>query len=85
VAVEAELKARLRDPEQVRQRLAERAPAEHRVYADRYFDFPDRRLTAAGYEVRLRTITDNGGARSLLTFKEPAVDAVSGSKPEHET
>jgi adenylate cyclase class 2 len=86
VVVEAELKARLRNPEQVRQRLAELAPAEHSVYADRYFDYPDRRLTSAGYEVRLRTITDDvGNARSLLTFKEPAVDAASGSKPEHET
>jgi adenylate cyclase, class 2 len=86
MAVEAELKARLRNPEQVRQRLAERAPAEHSGYADRYFDFPDRRLTSAGYEVRLRTITQNAGnTRSLLTFKEPAVDAASDSKPEHET
>jgi len=86
VAVEAELKARLRNPEQVRQRLAERVSAEHSVYADRYFDYPDRRLTAAGYEVRLRTVTqDAGDLRSLLTFKEPAVDAASDSKPEHET
>jgi adenylate cyclase class 2 len=86
VAVEAELKARLRNPDQVRQRLAERAPAEHSVYADRYFDFPDQRLTSAGYEVRLRSITDDAGnVRSLLTFKEPAVDAASDSKPEHET
>jgi adenylate cyclase class 2 len=86
MAVEAELKARLRNPDQVRQRLAERAPAEHSVYADRYFDFPDRRLTLGGYEVRLRTVTQDGGdARSLLTFKEPAVDAASDSKPEYET
>lgn len=86
MTVEAELKARLRNPEQVRQRLAERAPAEHSVYADRYFDFPDRRLASDGYEVRLRTVTDDAGeTRSLLTFKEPAVDAASGSKPEHET
>ncbi|MFC0439407.1 class IV adenylate cyclase [Kutzneria buriramensis] len=86
MTVEAELKARLRNPEQVRQRLAERAPAEHSVYADHYFDYPDRRLSAAGYEVRLRTITDDAGnSGSLLTFKEPAVDAASGSKPEHET
>jgi len=86
VAVEAELKARLRNPEQVLQRLADMAPADHSVYADRYFDYPDRRLTSAGYEVRLRTITDDAGnARSLLTFKEPSVDAASGSKPEHET
>jgi adenylate cyclase, class 2 len=86
VSVEAELKARLRDPDHVRHQLAELADAENSVYADRYFDFPDHRLTTAGFEVRLRTVTDdNGNARSLLTFKEPAVDAASGSKPEHET
>ena len=86
MAIEAELKARLRNPDRVRQRLAERAPAEHSVYADRYFDYPDRRLTSAGYEVRLRTVTDNAGnVRSLLTFKEPSVDAASGSKPEYES
>ncbi|MFC0546625.1 class IV adenylate cyclase [Kutzneria chonburiensis] len=86
MAVEAELKARLHNPEHVLQRLAERAPAEHSVYADRYFDFPDHRLGATGYEVRLRTITGNAGeVRSLLTFKEPAVDTASDSKPEHET
>ncbi|MFI9381083.1 class IV adenylate cyclase [Kutzneria sp. NPDC052558] len=86
MAVEAELKARLLHPDHVRQRLAERTPAEHSVYADRYFDFPDRRLTAAGYEVRLRTVARPAGdVRSLLTFKEPAVDIASDSKPEHET
>jgi adenylate cyclase class 2 len=55
-------------------------------YADRYFDYPDHRLTERGRELRVRTITDDGGqTQVLLTYKEPVVDAGSGSKPEHET
>ena|SRR5580765_2662721 len=86
MSVEVEVKARLCDPARVRQLLAGITDGENAVYADHYLDFPDRRLTTAGYEIRLRTVTDDAGAvRSLLTFKEPAVEAVSGSKPEHET
>jgi adenylate cyclase class 2 len=56
------------------------------TYADRYFDYPDHRLTEQGHELRVRTITDNNGqTRALLTYKEPVVDADSGSKSEHET
>jgi adenylate cyclase class 2 len=55
-------------------------------YADRYFDYPDHRLTERGRELRVRTITDDGGqTQVLLTYKEPVLDASSGSKPEHET
>jgi len=86
VPVEAELKAFVRDLVGVRTALDERAQAEKSTYADRYFDFPDRRLTKQGRELRVRTITDDQGhTRVLLTYKEPAVDADSGSKPEHET
>jgi adenylate cyclase class 2 len=42
-------------------------------------------LDPPGTELRVRTITDEGPTRALLTFKEPAVDHASGSKPEHET
>ncbi|MGH3975791.1 MAG: class IV adenylate cyclase, partial [Pseudonocardiaceae bacterium] len=70
----------------VRAALDERASAEMSTYADRYFDYPDHRLTEQGRELRVRTITDDGGqTRVLLTYKEPVVDAGSGSKPEHET
>jgi adenylate cyclase, class 2 len=31
------------------------------------------------------TVETDGRRRSLLTYKEPALDAASGSKPEHET
>jgi adenylate cyclase class 2 len=33
----------------------------------------------------VRTITSEGTVRTVLTYKEPAVDEVSRSKPEHET
>ncbi len=84
--VEAELKAVVRDVDAVRAALDQRAPAQVSTYADRYFDYPDRRLTKQGRELRVRTITDNSSqTRVLLTYKEPAVDADSGAKPEHET
>lgn len=84
--VEAELKAVVRDVEAVRAALNEHASAEQSTYADRYFDYPDRRLSNQGRELRVRTITDQDGHASvLLTYKEPTVHAESGSKPEHET
>jgi len=86
VPIEAEIKANVRDAQQLRAALAERAAAERSTYHDRYFDHPDGRWTADGHELRVRTVTDDAGhSRTLLTFKEPAVDQESGSKPEHET
>lgn len=86
VTVEAELKALARNPERIHAALSQRAVGEYSIYSDRYFDYPDRRWTRQGHELRLRTITDElGRTHSLLTFKEPAVDKASGSKPEHET
>lgn len=61
---------------------------EHSIYSDRYFDYPDHRWTREGSELRVRTITGEPSPThrcTLLTFKEPAVDQASGSKPEHET
>jgi adenylate cyclase class 2 len=86
MAVEAELKALARDPERLHAALSRRAVGEHAIYSDRYFDYPDRGWTRQGNELRVRTITDDlGRTRAVLTFKEPAVDPASGSKPEHET
>lgn len=82
--VEAELKAIVRDVQAVSAALERRAPGRPSAYADRYFDFPDRRLTWEGRELRVRVITDHDGRRVVLTYKEPAAHA-SGSKPEHET
>ncbi len=43
-------------------------------------------MTREGNELRVRTIIDGlGRTRAMLTFKEPAVDEASGSKPEYET
>lgn len=83
--IEAELKARVRDPDGLHARLSDLAAGERSVYRDVYYDHPGRDLTVAGRELRLRVIESAAGTRSLLTFKEPAVDAASGSKPEHET
>lgn len=86
MAVEAEIKARVRDIEGVHAALTQRATGRQSVYSDRYFDHPDRRWTADGHELRVRTVSDaDGAAHTLLTFKEPAVDEASGSKPEYET
>jgi adenylate cyclase class 2 len=86
VAVEAELKALARNPGRIHAALSRRAVGERSIYSDRYFDYPDRAWTCRGNELRVRTVTDEvGRTRALLTFKEPAVDQASGSKPEHET
>jgi adenylate cyclase class 2 len=85
VPVEAELTAVVRDPDRVRAVLAERARPERSNYTDTYYDRPDHGLDSDGYELRVRTITTGDAARVVLTYKEPSVDADSGSKPEHET
>ncbi len=86
VAIEAELKALARDPERIHAALSQRAVGEHSIYSDRYFDYPDRGWTRQGNELRVRTVTGElGPTHAVLTFKEPAVDETSGSKPEHET
>lgn len=83
--IEAELKARVQEPERVTARLDERARARSEVYRDTYYDRPDGALTAADEELRVRTIHGDAGTRTVLTFKSAAVDQASGSKPEHET
>jgi adenylate cyclase, class 2 len=83
--IEAELKARIRDPQALHEQLRQLAAGEQSVYHDTYYDHPDKDLTASGRELRLRTIQAHGQQRSQLTYKEPTVDAASGSKPEYET
>ncbi|MEQ0564723.1 class IV adenylate cyclase [Amycolatopsis sp. NEAU-NG30] len=85
MSVEAELTAVVREPERVRAKLAERAAAEHSVYADTYYDRPDHSMDRDGYELRVRRITTGEDRRVVLTYKEPPVDEASRSKPEHET
>ncbi|MGO9078910.1 MAG: class IV adenylate cyclase [Streptosporangiaceae bacterium] len=83
--IEAELKARVADPGALHPRLGELAAAERAVYRDAYYDDPAGTISGTGRELRLRTIIDDSGAWSLLTYKEAAVEAASGSKPEHES
>ncbi|MFE2109891.1 class IV adenylate cyclase [Kitasatospora sp. NPDC059463] len=85
--IEAELKAVVRDPDALLRRLEDaHGPGRAEVYRDTYYDTPDGQLSAADREVRIREVTGADGSRTvLLTFKDARVDAVSGSKPEHET
>ncbi|NEA46204.1 class IV adenylate cyclase [Streptomyces sp. SID10815] len=83
--IEAELKARVHDPEAVMRRLEERAPARVEVYRDTYYDRPDGSLDAADQELRVRTVHGADETRTLLTYKDATVDEASGSKPEYET
>jgi adenylate cyclase class 2 len=83
--IEAELKARLTNPDHVRAALDGRALAELATYRDTYYDTRDTQLDSTGRELRLRTVETTDLVRHLLTFKEPAVDRQSGSKPEYET
>ncbi len=85
MGIEAELKARVRDPKRVRTLLGKRAAEEISVYADTYLDTPDHALTRDGRELRVRVATRDDETTTLLTLKGAAVDAVSGSKPETET
>ncbi|MGH3796297.1 MAG: class IV adenylate cyclase [Pseudonocardiaceae bacterium] len=85
MSIEAELKARLRDPGRIRALLRDRAREQVATYSDVYFDTVDHRMTAEGRELRIREISDDDGNRSVLTYKAPSVHAASGSKPEYET
>jgi adenylate cyclase class 2 len=83
--IEAELKARVTDPQALRARLEQLAAGEVSTYRDTYYDTPGKDLTADGRELRVRVIEVGRTRRALLTYKEPPVDAVSQSKPEYET
>lgn len=83
--IEAELKARVRNPEHVHALLEERAAGRAEVYHDTYYDTPEQTLTGGDRELRVRTVHGPDSTRTMLTYKGARVDEVSGSKPEHET
>lgn len=83
--IEAELKARVRNPDALRARLRALADEEISLYQDTYYDRPGRDLSVEGRELRVRIIVTGGQERAVLTYKEPSADAASDSKPEHET
>ncbi|MGQ0778635.1 MAG: class IV adenylate cyclase [Pseudonocardiales bacterium] len=86
MGIEAELKARVHDPDRVRGLLCQRAIQQNSVYYDVYFDTPGRTLTRDGRELRVREVrTDDTAAQTLLTYKDAPVHAASESKPETET
>lgn len=81
--IEAELKARIRDPRNVWARLNQLAAGEAVTYRDVYLD-QHGTLDAAGRELRVRTVERaDGTGYGLLTYKEPTGHA-SGSKEERE-
>jgi len=84
VVIEAEVKARVTDPESLRSRLASRAAGEPSVYRDTYYDAPDGSLSVGGRELRLRVRESADRVRCVLTYKGAAVDERTGSKPEVE-
>lgn len=83
--IEAELKARVTDPEMLARELGRLARGEPSTYYDVYYDTRDGSLTASGRELRVRVIDTGGVRRTVLTWKEPPADEASQSKPEHET
>ncbi|WP_030460155.1 class IV adenylate cyclase [Kitasatospora sp. NRRL B-11411] len=86
MAIEAELKARVHDPEGVTAALEEaHGPGRAEVYRDTYYDDPAGSLTDTDRELRIRTVYGNGSTRTVLTYKGARVDGGSGSKPESET
>jgi adenylate cyclase class 2 len=82
--IEAELKAGVHDSSHVAAQLRLWASEEPSIYRDAYFETPDRTLGRDGRELRVRTVTAST-TRHLLTYKDPAVDEASQSKPEYET
>ncbi|MFC5661849.1 class IV adenylate cyclase [Kitasatospora misakiensis] len=86
MAIEAELKAVVRDPEGVLKTLEDRYGAGRaEVYRDTYYDAPDGSFMGADRELRVRTVHGPDGTRTVLTYKGARVDEASGSKPEAET
>ncbi|MEI7055633.1 CYTH domain-containing protein [Nocardioides sp. CCNWLW239] len=83
--IEVELKATVADVDHVRAELEHLAPGVDETYHDTYYDLPEETLTARDQELRVRTVTNAAGSRSLLTFKAAPVEESSGSRPEHET
>ncbi|MFF4601761.1 class IV adenylate cyclase [Streptomyces sp. NPDC001339] len=83
--IEAELKARVHNPEYVMGQLEQKTEGRAEVYQDTYYDYPSESLVAQDKELRVRTIHGPDSTRSVLTYKGTRVDSESGSKPEHET
>lgn len=86
MAIEAELKAKVQDPEAVMARLEEAyGPGRAEVYKDTYYDLPAGTLSSHDQELRIRTVHSATNTRTVLTYKGARVDEASGSKPEYET
>jgi adenylate cyclase, class 2 len=83
--IEAELKARVTDPDALHATLrAASGEPERATYQDAYYDQGDV-LSIEGRELRVRTVTTPTQVRTLLTYKGPVLDAATGSKTEAET
>lgn len=85
MSVEAEQKARVRDPDAVEKSLARYGKLRRSTYRDTYFDSSDGALVARNHELRVRVIEADDNATALLTVKGSVLDQASGSKQETET
>jgi adenylate cyclase, class 2 len=83
--IEAELKARASNPAALSAALGQLARGEPSTYKDTYYDTPDSSFSSSGRELRVRVIEAGATRRAILTYKEPAADEASQSKPEQET
>lgn len=84
MAIEVELKARVRDTESVLAHLKSRSDGRASTYRDTYYDYPDRRLGNAGrQELRIRVIEEDERTHAVWTFKGAMLD--EASTPEYET
>lgn len=84
MSIEAEVKARVQYPDQVRQHLAQWVDAEIATYSDTYFHRGPE-LAEDDRELRVREVRTDDNTINLLTYKGATVDADSGSKGEWET
>ena len=83
--IEAEIKARVGDPGKVQGLLRARAAEQVSRYRDTYYDLPGQPLTGDGKELRVRVVETSGRSQGVLTYKGPAIDEETGSKPETQT
>lgn len=83
--IEAELKARVHDPQEVIRSLDRYGAGHAETYHDTYYDDPGGSLGERDAELRVRSVSSPHGQRFVLTYKGAVIDPASGSKPEHET
>jgi adenylate cyclase, class 2 len=85
VIIEAELKARVRDPEALKRDLGRLARGEPGTCYNVCYDTPDGALSGSGRELRVRLIDAGDVPRTVLTCKDRAAGEASQPKPDETT